>query len=164
MEPRLDISSKNNSHISRIADSLIDARDGKYRLIVICAKTLMRPILSAIPPRLILVAFTICQPLLLNRFLLYLEGVDEDLNIGYGLVAAYGLVYVGMAISSAFYYHKAFRMATMLRGLLITAIFNTTTRISLPIANDSASVTLMSTDVGSIQRYHNTGFELIITG
>ncbi|KAH8195785.1 hypothetical protein TruAng_010059 [Truncatella angustata] len=77
---------------------------------------------------------------------------DESLNIGYGLIAAYGLVYIGMAISSAFYFHKAFRMATMLRGLLIAVIFKHTTEISIAASDNSASVTLMSTDVDTIVR------------
>ncbi|KAK6081032.1 ABC multidrug transporter [Seiridium cupressi] len=81
-----------------------------------------------------------------------LVGANETLNVGYGLIAAYGLVYVGMAISSAFYCHKAFRMATMLRGLLITAVFRKTTEINITASDNSASVTLMSTDVDTIVR------------
>jgi ATP-binding cassette, subfamily C (CFTR/MRP), member 1 len=95
----------------------------------------------------VLVAFTICQPLLLNRFLSHLQGLDESRNIGYGLIAAYGLVYLGMAISSSFYYYRAFRSAAMLRGLLIAAIFQKTTEISTAATDGSASLTLMSTDV-----------------
>ncbi|KAH6659682.1 P-loop containing nucleoside triphosphate hydrolase protein [Truncatella angustata] len=129
-----------------------DTHNSKYKLIIVCTRTLVWPILSAIPARSILVVFTICQPLLLNRFLLYLQEADESLNIGYGLIAAYGLVYIGMAISSAFYFHKAFRMATMLRGLLIAVIFKHTTEISIAASDNSASVTLMSTDVDTIVR------------
>jgi ATP-binding cassette subfamily C (CFTR/MRP) protein 1 len=100
-----------------------------------------------VPPRLILVAFTICQPLLISRFLSYLKDPSEPVNIGYGLIGAYGLVYTGMAISSGFYSHKAYRMATMLRTLLVAAIFKKTTDISITATDNSASVTLMSTDV-----------------
>ncbi|KAK6085810.1 ABC multidrug transporter [Seiridium cupressi] len=81
-----------------------------------------------------------------------IKGANETLNVGYGLIAAYGLVYVGMAISSAFYCHKAFRMATMLRGLLITAVFRKTTEINITASDNSVSVTLMSTDVDTIVR------------
>ncbi|KAK9776692.1 putative P-loop containing nucleoside triphosphate hydrolase protein [Seiridium cardinale] len=81
-----------------------------------------------------------------------IKGASETHNVGYGLIAAYGLVYVGMAISSAFYCHKAFRMATMLRGLLITAVFRKTTEINIAASDNSASVTLMSTDVDTIVR------------
>ena len=53
-------------------------------------------------PRLILIGFTLCQPLLVNRFLDYLQNSakEQDANIGYGLIGAYGLVYFGMAVSA----------------------------------------------------------------
>ncbi|KAI1853220.1 hypothetical protein JX266_001926 [Neoarthrinium moseri] len=127
-------------------------RDDKHKLLNACVVTLKWPILAAVPPRLILVGFTICQPLLLERFLQYLRDMNESANISYGLIAAYGLVYVGMAVSSGFYSHRAFRMATMLRGTLITAIFRKTIEISITTADNSASVTLMSTDVDTIVR------------
>jgi len=61
-------------------------------------------ILEPIIPRLVLLAFTFCQPLLVNRFLDYLQDPVEikDANIGYGLIGAYGLVYFGMAVSAPF--------------------------------------------------------------
>ncbi|KAH8681362.1 multidrug resistance-like protein [Xylariales sp. PMI_506] len=126
--------------------------DHKNKLLFMCTKTLKWPILAAVPPRLILVAFTICQPFLLNRFLLYLQNPLESINIGYGLIGAYGIVYIGMAISSGLYSNRSFRMATMLRGLLITAIYQKTTEISIASTDNSAAVTLMSTDVDTIVR------------
>ncbi len=41
---------------------------------------------------------------------------------------------------------------TMLRGVLVTAIFNKTTEISITALDNSAAVTLMSTDVEKIVR------------
>lgn len=52
-------------------------------------------------PRLALLALTFCQPLLLRRLLDYLKHSDvEDKNIGYGLIGAYFVVYVGLAVST----------------------------------------------------------------
>lgn len=52
-------------------------------------------------PRLALLALTFCQPLLLRRLLDYLKHSDvEDKNIGYGLIGAYFVVYVGLAVSA----------------------------------------------------------------
>ncbi|KAK8028838.1 hypothetical protein PG991_005894 [Apiospora marii] len=97
-------------------------------------------------------SFTICQPLLLSRFLSHLQSTLEPANIGYGLVAAYGIVYFGMATSSAFYYNRASRMATMLRGMLVSAVYRKTIETSVAATDESASVTLMSTDVEAIVR------------
>ena len=55
--------------------------------------------LTPILPRLALIGFTFCQPLLLNRYLNFLQNKDESINIGYGLLGAYGVVYLGIAVS-----------------------------------------------------------------
>jgi hypothetical protein len=50
-------------------------------------------------PRVSLLAFTLCQPLLLKRLLGFLTSPKQDKNIGYGLIGAYGVVYLGIAVS-----------------------------------------------------------------
>ena len=111
-----------------------------------------------------------CQPLLLNRFVNYLSASKETetANIGYLLIAAHGIVYLGLAVSpclgrrttsacahllqvsTAFYSHRNYRFITMVRGSLVTAIYRKTTEISLTALDNSAAVTLMSTDVERI--------------
>lgn len=98
-------------------------------------------------PRLLLLAFTICQPLVLSRFLDFLGDSSQSANVGHGLVGAYGLVYLGIALSSSFYYQKSYRTVTMLRGILISAVFSRSTDLSITDIDNSAAVTLMSTDV-----------------
>ena len=50
-------------------------------------------------PRLCLVALTFCQPLLINRYLQFLQDPTESMDIGYGLLGAYAVVYFGLAVS-----------------------------------------------------------------
>jgi ATP-binding cassette, subfamily C (CFTR/MRP), member 1 len=83
----------------------------------------------------------------LNRFLAFLEEPQESINHGYGLIGAYGLVYLGIALSGAFYSHQATRTVTMLRGILVSAVFARSTRFSTTDVDNAAAVTLMSTDV-----------------
>jgi ATP-binding cassette subfamily C (CFTR/MRP) protein 1 len=64
-------------------------------------------------------------------------------------MAAYGLIYLGIGVSSAFYRHQANRMLTMLRGMLMSAVFTQATKISTTSIDNVAAVTLMSTDVCS---------------
>lgn len=116
-------------------------------LIRCCIVTLRRPLLAVIPPRLALLAFTICQPLVLNRFLVFLGSSSQPDSIGYGLVAAYGFVYLGIALSQALYWHRNGRCVTMLRGVLVSAVFAKATEMSIVAGDDSAAVTLMSSDV-----------------
>ncbi|CAM1511520.1 Fc.00g090330.m01.CDS01 [Cosmosporella sp. VM-42] len=124
----------------------------KYHLIRCCISTLRWSLIAVIIPRLILLTFTICQPLVLNRFLIFLDDEFQSISIGYGLIAAYGLVYFGIAVSQALYWHRNGRSITMLRGALVAAIFSKATEMSITKSDDSAAVTLMSSDVEVIVR------------
>ncbi|KAJ9136431.1 ABC multidrug transporter [Pleurostoma richardsiae] len=126
--------------------------EGQYRLIWVCIKTLKWQTLMVVAPRLVLLGFTICQPVILNRFLDFLQDPLQNVNYGYGLIGAYGLVYLGIAVSSSFYYHRSYRAATMLRGILVSAIFTRSTDLSTTALDNKAAVTLMSTDVEAIVR------------
>lgn len=64
-------------------------------------RTLRLPLLSAIVPRLAKTGFTFSQPFLINTVITYVgkpEGAN-DLNAGYGLIGATGLIYIGLAVS-----------------------------------------------------------------
>ncbi|KAK1967123.1 hypothetical protein LY78DRAFT_19390 [Colletotrichum sublineola] len=124
----------------------------RHRLIGVCISTLKSQLLAVVLPRVFLLGFTVCQPLILNRFLEFLQNPSENVNYGYGLIGAYGLVYLGISISSSFYWHKAFRSLSMLRGVLVAAIYSKTTELRVAPGDDAAAVTLMSTDVEAIIR------------
>ncbi|KAF4452640.1 Multidrug resistance-associated protein 1 [Fusarium austroafricanum] len=123
----------------------------KHRLILCCITTLRWSVIAVLP-RLMLLAFAICQPLILNRLLAFLDDNSQPINIGYGLIAAYGLVYLGIALSQALYWHRNARAVTLLRGVLVSAVFSKTTELSITDTDDSAAVTLMSSDVDVITR------------
>ncbi|KAL6795285.1 P-loop containing nucleoside triphosphate hydrolase protein [Trichoderma sp. SZMC 28012] len=124
----------------------------KHRLIFCCIVTLRSAIISVIVPRLFLLAFTICQPLVLTRFLGFLNDETQSVNVGYGLIGAYGLVYLGIAATQALYWHQNGRCVTMLRGVLVSAVFSKVTEVSVVAVDDSAALTLMSSDVDVIGR------------
>lgn len=50
-------------------------------------------------PRLLLILFTYSQPLLLQRIVLYLQESHASEAEGYGLIGAYAIVYLGIAVS-----------------------------------------------------------------
>lgn len=142
-------SNKLKTHASDVnaLNTLSESPARKQRLIRCCVITLGWSLVAVVIPRLVLLAFTICQPLVLNRFLLFLDDRDQPVTIGYGLIGAYGLIYIGIALSQALYWHRNARSVTMLRGLLVSAVFSKATRMSITATDDSAAVTLMSSDV-----------------
>lgn len=77
-------------------------KQGNNALFMEVIKTLKWPILAPVIPILCLVALNITQPLLIYQFLEYLsapdDGSESQKNIGYGLVAAYGLVFICVAV------------------------------------------------------------------
>ncbi|KAJ5748330.1 uncharacterized protein N7511_010026 [Penicillium nucicola] len=113
--------------------------------------------LEGILPRLAYTGFCFAQPFLVERVLDFMtepEHVNSN-NYAYGLIGAYAIVYIGIAVSYAAYEHKTFRVITMIRGSLVTMIFNKTLRMSTSTISDAAAITLMSTDIERI------GFGLI---
>jgi hypothetical protein len=64
-----------------------------------------------------------------------------------------------MQISNSLYFYRNARFFTMLRGILVSAIYAKTTEISVTALDDSAAVTLMSTDVerivGGLEGFHD---------
>jgi ATP-binding cassette subfamily C (CFTR/MRP) protein 1 len=77
-------------------------KSGNPKLLPVLFKALKWHAVMPILPRLTQVAFTLCQPLLLRRLLNYLANRkdQESSSIGYGLIGAYAIVYIGMAVSA----------------------------------------------------------------
>jgi ATP-binding cassette, subfamily C (CFTR/MRP), member 1 len=97
-------------------------------------RTLKWQLLAAVFPRVILLALTMCQPILIQELLLYLS-----------------LVYTGTAVATGFYWYFQYRFLTMVRGCLVSAISWQTARLNIQAISDpKAAVTLMSTDIERI--------------
>ncbi|KAK6517411.1 hypothetical protein TWF281_004068 [Arthrobotrys megalospora] len=131
-----------------------DSQGGNPKLGLILIKVMKFPLLLAALPRLILIVFIFCQPLLLETFLGYLKDPEErkNGNIGKAMIGAYALVYIGMAVTSAFYWYRNIRFITMVRGTLMSLVYNHATKLRITSTNNAESVTLMSGDVENLVR------------
>ncbi|KAJ5893959.1 hypothetical protein N7495_005650 [Penicillium taxi] len=120
------------------------------------------PLLTAIPARLCVAAFNISQPLLLARSITFFsEPVNgATTNVGYGLIGAYILVYIGLAVSMGQYQHNTYRAITMVRGILVTMLFKKASTLSITDADPANSLTLMSADVERITNGWQTMHEI----
>lgn len=127
-------------------------KDPKYGLLKDLCKTLTGPFLLPVAPRLAFLGFKFCQPLLINTTLKYLSEDQESRreNIGYGLIGAAGLVFSAIAISNGFFQYWNIKALYQIRGCLSAAIYRKTVTTKLTAADDSAALTLMSTDIERI--------------
>jgi len=123
-----------------------------HTLAWVMLRTMLGPLATAVLPRLALTFFRFMQPLLISSITKLVNEPDSEsaTNRGWGLTAAFGLVYIGLAVTGGAYQHQANRMATMVRGSLVNAIYAQTLDLSVTSLDESAAVTLMSSDVERI--------------
>lgn len=107
-------------------------------------------ILLPVLPNLTLIAFQYAQPFFLEALLEYLDRAQNS-NPGYGLIGACVLIYVGLAVSTAFSGYYTERTKSMARAYLCAAIYRKTTEIPIKDAADRAGLTLMSTDIEHVE-------------
>ncbi|CAN9344154.1 unnamed protein product [Alternaria alternata] len=138
------------------------ANVGTHSLFGTTLRKLKWPILAVVPPRLCLIAFNFCQPFLIERAVNFSQEAEtaQTANIGYGLIGAYIIVFIGIAISTGQYMHFTFRFITQMRGGLISMLYNKATEVTLTDMDPASSITLMSADVERIVTGMETGHEV----
>ncbi|KAK4088636.1 hypothetical protein Purlil1_7187 [Purpureocillium lilacinum] len=145
-----------------------DKPENKMTLPKVLVRSLLKPFLSVIAPRLFATAFRCSQPLLIRETIRFISQtqVESGANCAkYWLVLAAVLVYVGLAISSASHRHRLNRLEVMVRASLAALIYNKATELDSKASNAGRAVTLMSTDVDGIvdagEMFHETWMQLV---
>ncbi|KAE8380421.1 P-loop containing nucleoside triphosphate hydrolase protein [Aspergillus bertholletiae] len=128
------------------------AKDSRYSLVWVALRVAYSPLLYVIFPRVCLIGFNIAQPLLIYRVISFLDDPTNDQTnfISGALTGAALLVYLGIAISTASYQHQIYRYITMIRGALLSLIYNQTLRLPASTLTDHAAATLISEDFDRI--------------
>lgn len=126
--------------------------DGKYNLLATTFWTFRWQFFSGIVPRLLSSAFSLSQPFIINTIISHIAKPVSlrDSNVENALIGATLLIYVGMAITSAWYQHTVYQLMTMYRGAIIGLIYKKTLDLAPSTIKDAAPTTLMSTDVEGI--------------
>ncbi|KAK7215079.1 hypothetical protein V2G26_003082 [Clonostachys chloroleuca] len=122
----------------------------KNRLLSVTAKALLPRLLAPIIPRLCVVGFMLAQPVLLSHLVRFLSGNGDSRNDGYNLLATYALVYIGLAVANAWYFHQNFKFITCVRGGLVALVYDRTMSLSTSAIDKSSVVTVMSADIERI--------------
>lgn len=75
---------------------------------------------------------------------------SPDANFGRGLIGAWALVYLGLAVSNSIYQYQNLRFVTRLRGGLIALVYKQAVHVREVDAGEITAVALMGTDVERI--------------
>ncbi|GKZ96685.1 hypothetical protein AnigIFM59636_011200 [Aspergillus niger] len=110
------------------------------------------PFLAGVLPRLAYSGFLFAQPFLVERVLDFIDEARTPTtnDTAYGLIGAYAIVYIGIAVSYAVNQHKTYRLLTMYRGSLVMMIFEKTLKMKSTSIADAEAITLMSADIDRI--------------
>ncbi|OJJ95656.1 hypothetical protein ASPACDRAFT_1875772 [Aspergillus aculeatus ATCC 16872] len=127
-------------------------KTGKNALLVCTIQALKMRLLSPILPRICLIALTLTQPLLLVQMVNYIHApsTPPERDIGYGLLGAYAIVYVGIAMTTAWYWHQTYQFITCVRGALVAVVYRKTLSLDVSSTNRSSALTIMNADVERI--------------
>ncbi|KAJ5725037.1 multidrug resistance-associated protein [Penicillium malachiteum] len=135
----------------------------KNRLLRATFQAYLSSCLSAIPPRLILIAFKFCQPFLITATVNYVSSSPNSKSsphyFGQGLIGAYILENFGMAIATSIYWRQAFRFVTMIRAGLVSMIHEKLMRSRTVDVKESEAITHMEVDVDRIVKNLHTFHE-----
>ncbi|KAJ5715595.1 ABC transporter integral membrane type 1 [Penicillium malachiteum] len=110
------------------------------------------PFLLGILPRALQIGFTFAQPFLVDATISWVEEEDgpTTMSQGYGLIGAFGITYIGIAVSTAYAQHQAFRVVTMMRASLIDMMYRHITVMRDSDVESSSPVTMMNADIERI--------------
>lgn len=141
----------------------------KHRSLFYATMRLLFPLLlSTVIPRLCQTVFTFAQTFMINATVKYIDQHDASPNYGKGLIGAWALVYLGLAVRvqsynsislnqangpqislSAFQY-KMNRVLATARGALLAIVHHHSMRTRVANSGEITAVTLMGTDVQRI--------------
>ncbi|TVY88460.1 ABC transporter [Lachnellula willkommii] len=121
----------------------------RFALLYTIFQCIRLPLAYVVFPRLCLIGFNYTQPFLISSAIAYvsLPIEEQNKNVGYGLIGATGLIYLGIALSTANYTHQMYRAVTTFRGSTVSLIYAKTLELQAEVYDESTALTLMSTDI-----------------
>ncbi|KAH7305472.1 P-loop containing nucleoside triphosphate hydrolase protein [Stachybotrys elegans] len=150
--PEVDIDLQEQTTRTDLRNSFGRSRAEKFRLLRTTLACNKAGLLLVVIPRIILSVFRFAIPFLIERAVAQLNSPNDETNryFGQSLVGAFVLVYVGIAVSKAVYWHMAYRVLARIRAGLTGLIYQHTIHLRACDVQHSAALTLMGTDVERI--------------
>ncbi|KAJ5218037.1 uncharacterized protein N7498_000136 [Penicillium cinerascens] len=129
-------------------------KTGQTALLWVVIKCLRWEMVKIAFPRLCVVGFSIAQPFLIGKVVSDLQRTASfSLNISYGLIGATAIVFVGIAVSRASYEHLGYRATTMIRGGLMSIVFQHMMDLPPGSTDESSAMSLIGSDIEMLAEY-----------
>ena len=119
----------------------------KRALLRVLLKTILPYLLAPILPRLAWIAVTFAQPFVLQRILSFISHPEQSNSVGYGLIAAIGLIYLLIGLTKAQYYHSLNKCLLEVRNIAVTAIFDQVLEVDSSELGTGTTSTLINNDI-----------------
>ncbi|EAT78337.2 hypothetical protein SNOG_14100 [Parastagonospora nodorum SN15] len=132
-------------------------KEAAHSLLLVSLMHNKRAIGKAILPRLCQTGFVFAQPFLVKRVIGFIQspnGESNNASVGTGLIIAYVIVYIGIALATSLTQRWTIHLVTRLRAGLVDLIYSRTLEIHCLNMDEADAVTLVGTDVERI----TTGF------
>ncbi|KAH9897277.1 ABC transporter [Xylariomycetidae sp. FL2044] len=113
---------------------------------------LRKPLLLAIPPRILLIIFKYSQPALIRKTIDFVTRatLQDEVWTGQTLVILAIVVYTGLAVSTAVYQHCLNRLRIMVRGALAALVHHKMMRSYSATSSEGRILTLLNTDIDTL--------------
>ncbi|KAK7987123.1 hypothetical protein PG988_002111 [Apiospora saccharicola] len=132
-------------------------KEAAHSLLLLSLMHNKKAIAKAILPRLCQTGFVFAQPFLVKRVIEFIQSPDNEYNnasVGTGLIIAYVIVYVGIALATSAVQRWTIHLVSRMRAGLVDLIYSRTLEIHCPNMDEADAVTLVGADVERI----TTGF------
>ncbi|TQN66876.1 ABC transporter atnG, partial [Colletotrichum shisoi] len=140
--------------------------EGRKTLPKVLALSMLPQFLAPIIPRLFLIVFRYAQPVLISTAIRYPGGSSaQSVETGHLIIAMAVVIYGGLAMSRAVYYHRLNQLKVMIRGAVVGLINNKSFSQQSSNHDDGRAVALISTDAGNVGQaasmFHETWAQAI---
>ncbi|KAF1809448.1 P-loop containing nucleoside triphosphate hydrolase protein [Eremomyces bilateralis CBS 781.70] len=127
-------------------------KEKRLSLLWTIVKVIPADIVIPVIPMLLQIGMTISQTFLIPAITKYVQTPDSETtrNTGYGLLAAFSLDYMFLAIFSAWHLQALARFKAKIRGGLISLLYGKTLEISPKDVNMGSATILMNVDVEKV--------------
>ncbi|KAF1734598.1 ABC transporter C family member 10 [Beauveria bassiana] len=152
--PRLDPDLA-SAHLNRVFQNAWIARqrpERRLEFVYTVLRAFWKQLALAAFPRFLDIGFTFAQVFLIQRTLTLLEEpvTEESTSVGYSLIGATALIYLGLAVCKLHYNQAMHRFIIMFRGGAECCIYDHLLCLADGDGNKSATLTLMSADLDRI--------------